>query len=558
VLRIPRRTLQNLIDISGDYPNLLCSFTFDGVSQLDQDASVVLATIREWRNSFIPINRVPLDILPLIPTHLSPQDRLRASFVCRHWRRTFLQYAELWSQLSLSKGEVYIKTLLKRAKGSPLDVIVDYGATVNTIRLLSSHTEQIKYLYLSYVRLMDIRVFSEANPGRLPLLHTLGISGVDEGAPDDSDAIIHPCPLLFKSAVNLKDFRFRSDSDRPPCLNHFVFPTLTSFDLSAVQPHRLCVSQLLDFLEASPMLQTVHMRIAADISLEGVPQERVVVLPNVQILTVDVEDDGRGYEIAPYISCPSAIRTSLTHEGTVPEQMFPPVVLWDTIVRQYSRSPVEEATVEVKTTPLLTCDLTFRSADGSLIELRFNVIYDDDPWDIYPTRTDTRNELLTRATKAVTGYPQLLAKVKHLRICYGFRSTSLAEISRVAKDAGQLFKSVGPLDQLTIFHSDLRPYLHSFLDLPEGEIKEPVVFPPIKELTISYPLCSNEECTTAIVGLAKSQHKLGIPFERVTIRRRSMLVDVEEGLRPWVGSVECCYDEPTVIDDTDDYFFFSV
>ncbi|KAF9783877.1 hypothetical protein BJ322DRAFT_1109723 [Thelephora terrestris] len=41
-------------------------YTLEAVSQLDRDASIALATIREWRNSFAHVNRIPTDILSLI------------------------------------------------------------------------------------------------------------------------------------------------------------------------------------------------------------------------------------------------------------------------------------------------------------------------------------------------------------------------------------------------------------------------------------------------------------------------------------------------------------
>lgn len=50
-------------------------------------------------------------------------------------------------------------------------------------------------------------------------------------------------------------------------------------------------------------------------------------------------------------------------------------------------------------------------------------------------------------------------------------------------------------------------------------IQEPVLFPSVRELTISHPLCPfDEERTTAIVELAKSHHASGRPFERVILR----------------------------------------
>ena len=101
-------------------------------------------TIREWKNSLVPINRVPLDVLSLIPTHLPSQnDLFRATFVCRHWRRTFLQNAGLWSCLRLSKGEVYVSALLERAKGSPLTILASFKDPVDIETLLLPHTKQI-------------------------------------------------------------------------------------------------------------------------------------------------------------------------------------------------------------------------------------------------------------------------------------------------------------------------------------------------------------------------------------------------------------------------------
>lgn len=107
------------------------------------------------------------------------------------------------------------------------------------------------------------------------------------------------------------------------------------------------------------------------------------------------------------------------------------------------------------------------------------------------------------------------------------------EVSYVANEVGRLFKAVGPLDELTIHRCDLRSYLHSFLTLGEG-VEEPVVFPLIKQLTISHPDHISNEEYVAIVKLAKSQYILGTPFERMIIRRETGSSGMVQQLRLWI------------------------
>ena len=325
----------------------LCSFTLDKVSQLDRDVSAALATIREWKNSFVPINHIPLEILSLIPTNLSLKDRFQATFVCRHWRRTFIQHATLWTELRLRKGEAYAKTLLERARGSPLDIFAGSVDPVGAVALLPFHTKQIKYLDIVYIHFMrqgNTWNLSKYDCGPLPLLRTLRITVFEIMSLDNPETTIPPSLPLFSSAVNLQEFWLRSQSSPP--LHHFVFPTLTSFDLSVAPMEGFRdVSQLLDFLEALPVLRTMHLKIIGDISLDGVPQERVVVLPEVESLCLVMSDGEWGYKLATHMSCPSAKYMSLTHEkdtgDVTPEEIFPASVSWNAIVRQYTRSPVE-------------------------------------------------------------------------------------------------------------------------------------------------------------------------------------------------------------------------
>ena len=518
------------------------SFTFDEVSQLDQDTSMALANLREWRNSFIPINRIPLDILSLVPTYLSSQrDRLRASFVCRHWRRIFLQRAELWSELFLSKGKVYVETLLERAKGSALEVFVGYWVTDNIMRPLTPHIKQIRCLNFPGNQWVEIRRFSEADPGPLPLLHTLTINVADKDDPSTLPIAL-PHRSLFSNAINIKAFRLHSRPESSPSLRNFTFPNLVSFELSVTAWGMFPASQLFDFLESSPMLRTVHVKIIEDVSLDGVPKERIVILPNAEDFSLTVSDRRCGYEVATRISCPSAGYLSFTHmTEESQEEIFPAQEPWNAILRHYTRNPVEEVSLEIRFSPIITCILTFRSPDATTFELSFKVVGDDGDEDGSRSDlpiTDMHNRVFTLAARTIRDHPQL-ASVKRLHICHGSHFIGNADISHLVNEIGQLFKVVGPLDKLTIHNCDLQPYFHTSIGIPEDDIEEPLAFPATKEFTVSHPVELIEEECVGMIQLARLQHSLGIPFERVTFCGESVPQGLEEGLKPWVSSVEC-------------------
>ena len=107
-------------------------------------------------------------------------------------------------------------------------------------------------------------------------------------------------------------------------LNHFAFRNLTTFEFTAASGG-FPISQLLNFLEALPTLQTVRMKIGTEVLRGDVPPQRVIVLPNIEIFSVT--EGGLGYGIAPYISCPSARRMALVREHNaddlMSEEIFP-------------------------------------------------------------------------------------------------------------------------------------------------------------------------------------------------------------------------------------------
>jgi hypothetical protein len=480
-----------------------------------------------------------VDILSLIPTHLSSQrDRFRASFVCRHWRRTFLQNAILWSQLYLSKGEVYVKTLLERAKGSALDITANDTDPVCTIALLPPHAKRIRSLdFVCSDWVAIIQKFSEVSSGPLPLLTTLRIATIDEFGMEDHDDVTLPSSPLFGNGVNLKEFFLRSEES--PSLGNFRFPNLTTFELSARPEQDFHASQLLNFLEASPMLQTVDMKIIANVVLEGVPRERIVVLPNVETFSLVVDDSGPGYKIAAHVSCPSAGRTSFMCEPRASEvslwEIFPSSVSWNAIVRQYTRSPAEEVTLGMQITsgPTIICSLTFRSSGATVIRLGFKLTKSGGYGG--GLAEDAYYKVFSQASRIIRDQP---ADVRRLHFNHSSGVFGPTQRKRIANEVGRVFKSVGPLEELTMDGCDVRSYLIPFFNLPE--IEQPTAFPPVEELTVLCPSpASPAECMAAIVGLAKSQHALGVPFKCVTVNMMGLPKTMAKELRLWVEAVDC-------------------
>jgi len=493
----------------------------------------VLATIREWRNSFVPINRAPSEVLSLIPTHLSDEkDILSASSVCRHWRRTFIHHAALWSRLNLTTGRNgnFVKMLLERAKGSALDITSTFMGRAEILALLSPHARRFRSLDFAPDYWSNIQKFSEAVSGPLPLLRTLRINAIETANP--------PSLPLFSGAVNLKNFSLHLEGE--PFLNHFAFPNLTTFEFSAGDD-MFPISQLLNSLGALPTLQTVRIRIEEEILLGDVPPERVVVLPNVKIFSVT---QGKlGYRIAPHISCPSARRISLVRvqdvEAEVPQEIFP---TWNTIGPQYMASTIDKIAFGVTTIgeDLISFSLSFISPGSSTLELGYRIITGDEDSDESTAELGWKYaEVLSHALEAIQTHP-LLENVKRLHIWDRHRYYNPRQLVNMVMEATGLFRYVGPLEELVLDIDDLRLFLFPFLDLPEFQIlMEQGAFPLVKALIIAEQSKDpfDEECMVAIVGFVRSQHMRGVPFERVVFHMKSPPAGMAERLEQWVSTV---------------------
>ena len=295
------------------------------------------------------------------------------------------------------------------------------------------------------------------------------------------------------------------------------------------------------------MLRTVELEIRGDVMLGNVPQETVVVLPNVETFSLAVgEGSWHSCELVTRISCPRAKYTSFKREiceddMTSNSKLFPGPIFWETVAPHCTTSQVEDVTLEIewnRLNPIFTCSLTFQSSDATVIRLGVDVFSAD----AEEGRSDTsykemRFEFFSQACRTIQGHP-LLSHVKRLHIKDRTRLPCSAYLQRMAWVVVELLGSLGPLDELTIHGCDLEIFLFPYIgSLDYCQLGR--VFPPIKELTISDVFMSSEqECMDGLTELAKEQHRLGKPFEHLTVRVWGFPTTMTERLREWVGAVD--------------------
>ena len=190
----------------------------------------------------------------------------------------------LWSQLCLTgkTGRLFARTLLERAKGTPLDITADYNVSPiqDDVTLLPLFAQQIRSLRLRTRFPDDIRGLSMTISGSLPLLHTLEINPGGYPSNRDPRQSLH----FFKGAVNLKNFILHTRGY--PSLHHFAFPNLTTLEFSTCSME-FPVSRLLNFLEASPALRQIWIK--TGLFRKDAPPERIIVLSDVESFSLVVK-----------------------------------------------------------------------------------------------------------------------------------------------------------------------------------------------------------------------------------------------------------------------------
>ena len=476
------------------------------------------------------MNRLPLDVLSLIPTFLpSQRDRFHAASVCRYWRRTFLQCGSIWSLLITDNSNECLQTLLNRAKGSCLDVVIGQYRAANARELLSPRIKQIRHLEFEQTYWEDIIAFSDSQS--FPLLRTLKVAPGDEFPQEKT--------LLFQGVV---DFSFHSE--RSDNLIHFTFEHLSTFEVLIDWANDTFPSDLLKFLGASPTLQEVKVEIFSGTIWSEPDAWGVVDLPNLKTLSLSVTRGLPLYNLAACIYCRQVKSATLNYiecnwEAAVmypnplriPDREFWDAINWYTINDQIEP---EEVTIEIHDDyhHNVTALITFLTSDEVTIKL--GIRYLEQQGRVHSAERGEKvvYSFLSDTLEAVKTHPRS-ATVKRLQIKQEILTESLSDMS---KEFAALFKHLGSLKQLS-FHG----YHTGLFGTPDDQEKF-VEFPNTQELVVSVPcrVPQIEVWKNHITLLARLQHKRCAVFNMTlkTVDSPYWLWALSKDLKEWVrGSI---------------------
>jgi hypothetical protein len=288
------------------FPRLKCFVQIDWAMLKLPAISI---TVRQLKNSLVPVNRLPPEILTLIPTFReSEQDLISATAVCKCWRRTLTSTPVLWTNITCSEQASQdavgprVHAYFERSESVPVDVQIHAHAS----QLLSPYTERISRLTMFLDNRSDLDEIAGNLSKPAPLLETITFRARNL----DHRGLVLP-PRLFEAFLSsVKTLTLRGAILSPgQCkfskLTRFILKTFVTRDASAI---------LLDALEQMPLLQIFESKLLRVHRRDPLPSDRVVTLPHLEEIAIAVDEawfDPAASPILPALCLPRVRRVTM-------------------------------------------------------------------------------------------------------------------------------------------------------------------------------------------------------------------------------------------------------
>ena len=253
------------------------------VDVLEQNAMDVLRVVRSIKNTFAPVNRIPPELLSLIPDHFETdnpfkidKELINLTHVCHGWREIFISRASLWRFLDCANLDK-TRVCIQRSRESPLEITLVaqlLGRYSDALLLTIPHIGRLKALtlYGDSPSVLDLpKVFRSP----APLLEKLEIKACDHRF-----AAIEN--ILFNGDFSsLHELRLTRVATNLPWKD---LSNLTTFDFCQPIPGT-SMTRLLTFFERAPLLRNINLPNSLPDSSDA-PAERVVPLLRLRSLNI--------------------------------------------------------------------------------------------------------------------------------------------------------------------------------------------------------------------------------------------------------------------------------
>ena len=471
------------------------------VLKLEDALHSTLLDVRSWANTLSPINRLPPEILSLIPTFLhhkrNRRSLIRWSQVCRHWRNVLIATPALWTHFSckdLSRTHAFIE----RSKSMPLRVRLSPQFCLQSFKALIPHVKRFDSLRME---LPASELFDKSTPNLrkpAPLLEQLLVTVQDTDHTDDDRE--PPFPLLFGGKFpRLTRLTLEYVSPHPTWFN---VSNLTIFQLVHTGSRGGSSSQLLRFFEQNPELEEVSITYQGQF-VDNAPPHHIVHLPCLRKLRLG--------------DCPSK-------PGILHHLLLPPGV--EVALRPFIPTHVigiaSELPLRMRNPPsFLTGIDRISFAEGSQASVHFagpyGTLY------IRASGTTADNDLHDLASRCIYSFEPLdVSGVRELLI-ENYSPTRRRSLESV-QDSGihSCLRSLPKLHTLILVSCANATHFQALQTFDPD--KDGIVCPELKHLFIDVSNSRRPEMAFPhfpfldLLSLAETRASLGIPLDRITVK----------------------------------------
>jgi len=524
---------------------------------MELEAKRALATIHVSMNTFPKINRLPPEVLALIPSFLtSSEDLITTTHVCRHWRKTITASPPLWSTLDNdTMHENLVAAYMDRCGGTPLDVSFSPVLTKDLqflVKLVqhSSHIRKMRTPCVPWDHIVDI---SDAFKKSLPLLRD-----VELGVSCDS-----PPPLFQRSflagATNLTSLDLSDCNALSGTLLHFIIPTLTHLTLSFSDPRIPMVGEILELLRTSPLIEDLQIR--ADVMLDA-PEESTVLpdlfqpvdLPCLRNIHFSWTTPRSQYTLLAHIRYPPdcSISMQVRSDGDIshpPQNIFPKS--WDA----FSLTDLSYVTLRMKREQSSTeCVVIVKKSNGSSVFVSHlqdtsNFLFTDGDGNLVrEVRRDRDDDHVFSDAITLIGKlpPQWVRKF----VLEDLSSDEMSkpELFEISPALVSLIASGMPhLTTLSLVRTCVSELLRVLIPPPLPLTYLPGLFdsepttlpcPTLEVLEMRHPSWVSQRHCPELLALAKARKHEGVPFERVFLCSPAVPEKLTKGLSLYVGDID--------------------